>query len=319
MVALSGGADSCALTVIFYLLAKRSGYEITALHVNHCLRREADEDDEFTAKFCEWLNIPRLRVKTDVRALAAKLSVGLEEAGRKARRDAFKKALDRGNYDHVLLAHHAGDLCEDIFMRLTRGAGWPALGGMEAKTGPIIRPLLKTSPKALRILLEEFKIPWREDASNASPEFRRNRYRLSILPLLRAENPNLDQAALNLRAFAQADSDFWQIYLDGIVAKFPMTEETDKNFVKITLPPALLRACHEAARLRLYMRVLKSLREKTGVGQARADILFALEKSWKRGLGGKIFQLPRGVTAIIKAGAIVFSATIPDDLTSPFA
>lgn len=317
VLALSGGADSTALACILRVLSPRLGLELFALTVDHGLRPEADADARCAQEFCARLGIPCVRRSADVLGLAAANGWGLEEAGRHARYALLEEERRAQKADFVALGHHAGDLSEDVLLRLARGTGWPALGGMAARDDArrLLRPLLFTKPQDLRDLLTECGVSWREDASNASLNFMRNRLRHTVLPLLRRENPALDRGMAALWQLAQCDADYWETLLAEALAAHPWHEESQDGLSALLLPRELLAGLHPAARLRLYLKAVRLLvRQNTGQtgerSQARAHTLLKLDAALREGRGNTRFQLPGGIEARLKSGAVRFVRTM---------
>ena len=326
LLALSGGADSTALALVLHLLAPRLGLTLHALSVDHGLRAESAQDAEFVVRFCNYVGIACVVRQADVRGLAASNKIGIEDAARKLRYTLLEQERAALGADFIALGHHAADVSEDVLLRLTRGTGWPALGGMAARDDErrLLRPLLATDAQALRGLLGECGINWCEDASNQSRQYKRNRLRLDVLPLLRQENPSLDRTVHDLWQMARLDEDYWNTTLDAALAVHPwivggLTQaEACEDGPKLTLPAKLLAALHPAARLRLYVRAVRFLcraaagkdGEKEGSGQlhgqARARTLLALDEALASGRGNTRFQLPGGLEAYLKGGSIVF-------------
>jgi tRNA(Ile)-lysidine synthase len=301
VLAVSGGADSSALAVILHILLPRCDFALSAVTVNHKLRPTAAQDAAQAAALCARLGIACVLREADVAAFAARERIGTEEAGRKLRYAFLEEERNALHADFIALGHHSGDLTEDVLLRLVRGTGWPALGGMKARDDArhLLRPLLQEQPDAFRALLRECDITWQEDESNASLRHKRNRLRHIVLPLLRKENPSLDKATANLRQLARHDSDFWEEHLKNALAARPWQTDEDG----LTLPVELLRALHPAARLRLYH---KSMGYAQNQGHARARTLLALDKAWREGRGNTRFQLPGGIEARISRGAVRF-------------
>lgn len=315
VLALSGGADSTALACILYILSPRLRLDLFALTINHGLRPEADADARCARDLCAQLGIPCVQRHADVTGLASSNGWSLEEAGRHARYALLEEERRARRADFVALGHHNGDLSEDVLLRLTRGTGWPALGGMAARDDGrhLLRPLLFTRPQALRELLRQCGIAWRDDASNDSPAFTRNRLRHNVLPLLRAENPSLDRSMAALWQLAQWDADYWEKILSEALAAHPWQEEAHDGHPCLILPRALLAALHPAARLRLYLKVVRLLIGRTSgesSGQARSRTLLDLDAALREGRGNTRFQLPGGIEAALKGGAMRFSRTL---------
>ena len=331
LLALSGGADSTALALVLRLLAPRLGLNLHALSVDHGLRDESAQDAIFTLQLCNILNIPCIVRQADVRGLADNSGIGIEDAARQLRYALLEQERSAVGADFIALGHHAGDVSEDVLLRLTRGTGWPALGGMAARDDErhLLRPLLATDAQALKALLVECGIDWREDASNQSRQYKRNRLRLDVLPLLREENPSLDRTLHDLWQMARMDEDYWNTALDAALAEHPWivrglaTKISGMKDVaegpSLTLPAKLLAGLHPAARLRLYVRAVRFLcrpaagsgvedSDSTGQihGQARARTLLALDDALAKGRGNTRFQLPGGLEAYLKGGSVVF-------------
>ena len=198
--AVSGGADSVALLFALYLLKDRLGIRLEAAHFNHRLRgQESDEDEAFVRGLCSQYDIP-LHVGTGEVKAGKK---GLEAAARDARY-GFLLSLD----GKIATAHTADDNAETVLMRLIRGTGLKGLGAIAPVSGRVIRPMLLTNRQEVEYFLAVWGLPHREDSSNASDAFLRNRLRHDVMPLLKAENPrlaeNLSRMALRLRQ----DEDF---------------------------------------------------------------------------------------------------------------
>lgn len=303
LLAVSGGADSTALLCILVSLAPRHDWQLHVATVDHQLRLESARDAAFVAGLCRDWRIPCRILTADVPRLARQDGLGTEEAARLARYALLEQARRVCGATAVLLGHHRSDVAEDQMLRFLRGTGWPALGGMRAEDAErhLLRPLLRTDSRALKDLLQHCGILWREDASNADTRYTRNRLRHTLLPLLRQENPRLEEACLNLWDLAGIDGDYWQQELERQLVRTPWQEAPGS----ITLPRALLRGAHAALRLRLYHRAVARLARLSG-GQARSATLLALDQAWQEGRGGTTFQLPGNIMAHLKGGSIRF-------------
>lgn len=193
--AVSGGADSMALLWGLYLLKDKLHINLAAVHFNHCLRgEESDADEAFVQEFCNRFDIPL----TVGRGVVIPGKKGLEAAAREARY-AFFATLD----GKIATAHTADDNAETMLMHLIRGTGLKGLGGIAPVNGQIIRPMLHITRQQVLAFLEEYHITYREDSTNQTDDFLRNRVRHHVMPLLRAENPkiceNLSSTSARLR------------------------------------------------------------------------------------------------------------------------
>jgi tRNA(Ile)-lysidine synthase len=195
VVALSGGMDSVVLTHLAdqWTGARGRREDLLAAHLNHGIRGvAADGDEDFSRDYAARLGVAFAAEKTDVREIARKERLGVEEAGRMARYEFFKR-LASGGDDLVLVGHHADDQAETILMHLRRGAHRRGLAGMRELSSLALRggvrvrvgrPLLSI-PRAdlLRYALGH-GLNWREDETNADPGYLRNRIRHNTIPAL---------------------------------------------------------------------------------------------------------------------------------------
>ena len=216
LVAVSGGLDSMVLLRVLCELTPRFNWKLWVAHFNHQLRgRASDADERFVTKVASQLGLPIQVGRGDVKALAKKKAVSIEMAARELRHRFLAQTARRVNCSVVAVAHHADDQVELFLLRLLRGAGSEGLAGMKwASISPqdtrvrIIRPMLDITKEAIVQFAREKQIRYREDASNASVDFLRNRVRHELLPLLRRRfQPALNRAILRLMDIAGADAE----------------------------------------------------------------------------------------------------------------
>ncbi len=192
--ALSGGMDSVVLLHLLAEWRERAGIGIPLLaaHLNHGLRGEAAElDAAFSRELARTLGVDFAEQTLDIAGMAKAEGMGLEEAGRAARYRFFHDLGGQGAL--VATGHHADDQAETILLNLRRGAHRRGLSGMRELSwvavppgvrALVARPLLSVPRERLLELATGRAWDWREDESNASPGFARNRVRLSVIPAL---------------------------------------------------------------------------------------------------------------------------------------
>jgi len=194
LAAISGGADSVALAHVLGRL-KKSGQlpSIGLIHLNHQLRGEdSDGDEAFVKSLPETWQMPELAVHTqriDVAAFAKREGLNLEDAGRRARYVYFAEVAAETGEGWVATAHTSDDQAETVLLRLLRGAGLAGLAGIPdvrplAPSCRLARPWLGIRKTQVREYLAQHQLDWREDASNQSDRFTRNRIRNQLMPLL---------------------------------------------------------------------------------------------------------------------------------------
>ena len=222
-LAVSGGIDSVVLLHLLYQLH----YEIAVLHCNFSLRdSESDADENFIRTLCTSLNIPIHVQKFDTKQFASDYKLSIQLAARKLRYDWFYELLETQNFDYVLTAHHLDDNLETFLINFTRGTGLEGLTGIPSQNEQTIRPLLPFSRKEIEAYAHENNIQWREDSSNASDKYLRNKLRHDVVPILKELNPNfLDSFLKTLNHLKDAQS----IVNDGeyIIFKEVVTENED--------------------------------------------------------------------------------------------
>ncbi|MCX6896798.1 MAG: tRNA lysidine(34) synthetase TilS [Verrucomicrobia bacterium] len=216
LVAVSGGVDSMALLHLLHALAPAHGWRLTAAHFNHQLRgRSSDADERLVRVTAKKLSVPFVARRADVRRFAVAKKISIEMAARELRHGFLARTAQARKCSAVVLAHHADDQVELFFLRLLRGSGGEGLAGMkwhspspaDAKVR-LIRPLLDVAKADLERFARESKISFREDASNTSPDFLRNRIRGELLPLLRKNyQPALTRMVLRAMEIVGAEAE----------------------------------------------------------------------------------------------------------------
>lgn len=189
LVAASGGADSTALALLAVAVAARGGWRVALATVDHGLRPGSTEDAAFVERIGAWLGVPVLRERVQVRSGGQ-----IAAAARRERYRALAAMARTFSAAVVLMAHHAEDQLETMLMRLARGSGARAAGGMPASRRIVpgvrlLRPVLERSRGELRGLLEACGVPWREDPGNAGVERARGRIRHRVVSELEAMAP----------------------------------------------------------------------------------------------------------------------------------
>jgi tRNA(Ile)-lysidine synthase len=179
-VAVSGGADSVALLL---LLCDRPDLSLHVVHLDHQLRGPASTADaSFVADLSARLSVPATIVRRDqIEPDMPSLPKNLSARYRAIRIEFFRRVVERDALLGVIFAHQADDQAETILLRLLRGSGPLGLAGMSPRARiaglTVLRPLLETRRSDLRSFLTKRDQPWREDASNQSDAYARNRVR----------------------------------------------------------------------------------------------------------------------------------------------
>jgi tRNA(Ile)-lysidine synthase len=199
-LAVSGGLDS----MVLLHLMKQLPYEIAVLHCNFQLRGlESFGDQEFIQNYCDQNNIPIFTTHFDTKAFAEDYKLSTQVAARELRYSWFYEQLEEQGFDYILTAHHADDNLETFIINLTRGTGLEGLTGIPEQNDKVIRPLLPFSREEISNYAQENNIEWREDSSNASNKYLRNKIRHDLVPILKEINPNFLHAFQKTQSYLQ--------------------------------------------------------------------------------------------------------------------
>ncbi|MEQ3690499.1 MAG: tRNA lysidine(34) synthetase TilS, partial [Flavobacterium sp.] len=197
------GIDSMVLVHLFHELK----YQIAIAHCNFNLRgNESDADENFVKQFAKENQIPFHTISFQTEKYATENKLSIQLAARKLRYDWFNEVLVQENYDYITTAHHLDDQVETFLINFTRGTGLEGLTGIPSQNDKIIRPLLPFSREKIEIFAKENNIFWREDSSNSSNKYLRNKIRLDLIPILKELNPSfLDSFKNTLNHLSQSN------------------------------------------------------------------------------------------------------------------
>jgi len=197
LLAVSGGVDS----VVLAQLCKLAKLNFSIAHCNFNLRdKESDADEEFVLELAEKLDVEVFVENFDTKTFAEDTKISVQMAARELRYHWFEELSAAFKFDYILTGHHANDNLETFLINLIRGSGLEGFTGIKAVNNTVIRPFLPFSRKEIESYAKEHKIKWREDSSNASNKYLRNKIRHDIVPVLEELNPQL------LESFAKTQS-----------------------------------------------------------------------------------------------------------------
>lgn len=268
VVGVSGGPDSmCLLQILHRATLKSQGFlstsnsnlpkspmkpgtdgdfGIVVAHVNHQLRQEADEEEQYVREFCEKNGIEFFSKRIDVENLAHTNKIGTEEAGRKVRYEFFEEVLKKTKATKIAVAHNKNDKIETIFLHMLRGSGIEGLQGIAPKRGKIIRPLIECEREEIEQYCKENKLEPRIDQSNFENVYHRNKVRNIVVPYIQKEfNPNIIQTINRLSELVEAENQY-------------MEEQTRKAYQEILLKETKQEVIVDLKKFNLLENVIKS-------------------------------------------------------------
>ena len=294
LCAVSGGLDSMCLLDLLDRWCRERQAKVVAAHFNHHLRgAESDRDEAFVRDWCAGRDIPFVSGSGDVRGLAEREGLSLEEAARKLRYAFLRREAEKlGQHIRIYTAHHADDNAETILFNLIRGTGVAGLTGMAYQQDGICRPLLNVTREELAAYAAAHHIPHVEDSTNGDPDAAaRNYLRLEVMPRLKQINPraveHINGAGRRLRVVDRS--------LEEEAAR--RTAHVEVREGRVTLSKRALAEAPDAVRPRMLLRLFDLL----GVGRrditaAHLNAILYLTRNTLWGRESRL-DLPHGVTA----------------------
>lgn len=200
LLAVSGGLDSMVMADLFHQL----DYAIALAHCNFQLRGvESFEDQNFVQDYATQNEIPLFITQFDTESFAKDYKLSTQVAARELRYNWFYELLETEKYDYILTAHHADDNLETFLINLSRGTGLEGLDGIPMQNNQVIRPFLTFSRSEILDYAVSQEIQWREDSSNASDKYLRNKIRHDVVPVLKEINPDFLAAFQKTQTYLQ--------------------------------------------------------------------------------------------------------------------
>ena len=194
ILGISGGADSVCLMHILLEL----GYSFELAHCNFSLREEeSDADEYFVQELAKKYQLKIHVKKFDTLIYAAENKISTQMAARDLRYSWFDKLLLKSGAKYLAIAHNANDDVETFFINLIRGSGLKGFLGIKEINNFIVRPLLSVSRLEIEQFIKERGLVFREDSSNSSVKYMRNKIRHQLIPLLSEMNPSIQQTVKN--------------------------------------------------------------------------------------------------------------------------
>ena len=288
---ISGGADSVCLLFVLSGLQKKISFGLIAVHVNHGLRGESAKRDElFTEELCREQRVPCIIYHENVREIAAREKMSVEEAGRMVRRNAFEEVRCRYGGTKIALAHHQNDNAETMLMNLARGTGIRGLSGIRPVNGYMIRPLLGINRREIEYYLREHHLSYCEDETNAEDEYTRNRIRHRVIPVLE-EQVN----SQTIRHMNEVMEQLNQIrdYLDHELEMYSMqaVRQQDNSFL---IRKDVWIKCHPVIQNGMIQNCLEKL---AGTGKNLTSVHVAAVADLFEKQSGKMRNLPYHISA----------------------
>ncbi len=312
LIACSGGVDSVALLHFMASNKGRMGIEVAAIHVDHELRgKESAADGLFVEEFCETHGILFFGGSVPVPEIIEKDGGNVQAVCRDGRYTFFADIMQKHDYQVLATAHHAEDQLETVLMQVTKGSppsGMPVK--REIDGGILIRPFLPVMKADLYSYMVENELHYREDPSNESDAYLRNRFRHQVVPFILGENPSAAENTVKMSGWLQRDEEFLeklaQDRLDGIttftVAGLPVVDGNAFSNM------------HQALQRRMITLLLKYIYNRETVPVKYNSTLISQLLNHLASQNGNVsIHLPHGYRFIREYGVLTFVHDIPNE------
>ena len=302
VLGVSGGPDSLFMLNILNNLKEKLQIELVVAHINHMIREEAEEEEQFVREFCEKINVEFYSKRIEVEKYANTNKIGLEEAGRKIRYEFFEEILEKVGANKIAVAHNKNDKIETIIMHLLRGTGIAGLQGIQPKTNnKIIRPIIEIERKDIEQYCKEQNLEPRIDKSNFDNAYTRNKIRNVVIPYIKEEfNPNFIEAMSRLSELITEENSFLN-KLTEIEYKKILIQKNDKE---ISLDLKKFNELDNIIKKRIILYTVSNLR---GGSQGIEKIhIEDIVKLCQNNIGNKFLIPNKGLKVLVKDKKIFF-------------
>lgn len=309
VLAVSGGPDSMTMLDVLREIKNDEkvnlNFEFVVAHVNHMIREEASEDEEYVRNYCLKNKIQFYSKSIDVQKIANNNKIGTEEAGRIVRYEFFDEILDKTNSNKVSIAHNKNDKAETIIMNLLRGSGISGLKGIEAKRGKYIRPLIECERFEIEKYCDEKNLNPRIDKTNFENEYTRNKIRNIVIPYVKEEfNPNIVETLNRMSELVSDEEEYIEKQVENEYKKLLIEE--DKRQVILDLKKFNNEEKVIKSRLVLYT-ITRLFNTTKGIEKIHIeDIIKLCEKN----IGNKYLTPNKNIKILVKNHKIYFLSQI---------
>ena len=306
VLGVSGGPDSISMLNVLREIDEDETidlkFQIVVSHINHNIRKEAKEDEEFVKKYCDENNIKFFSKSIDVEKIANNSKIGIEEAGRKVRYEFFDEVLKETNSNKIAIAHNKNDKVETMIMNVLRGSGLLGLKGIEPKRGKYIRPLIEIEREKIEEYCEEKNLNPRIDKTNFDNTYSRNKVRNVVIPYIKQEfNPNIIKTLDRLSELVKEED----TYVEKQVEKAYKEIFIEENNEEIILNLKKFNNYEKVIKSRIVLYTITRLfGSSKGIEKIHIDDILKL---CKNNIGNKFLTPNKNLKVLVKNHKIYFS------------
>lgn len=296
VVGVSGGPDSMALLYILNEFKNKMDLNIICAHVNHNKRKESEQEKIDLENYCKKNNITFEYIKVTNWG-----DDNFHNEARSVRYNFFEELVYNYGAKYLMTAHQGDDLIETILMRIVRGSTLKGYSGfsriVDKGDYKIIRPLITVTKDEILKFDEKNGIQYAIDESNNEDHYTRNRYRHTVLPFLKQEEPNIHKKFLKFSETLLKNSN----YIDSVASK-----EINKVFQNGNLDIDKFKSLDPVIQTKIIYNILEKIYgdDLLIVGNAHVDLIFGLISSNK---SNSVVHLPNNVIVVKSYNELTFS------------
>lgn len=321
VIGVSGGPDSMCLLDSLYSLKRELQIEIFVAHINHMIRKEADEDTQYVEKYCNEKNIEIFIKKADVTKLSKEQKIGTEEMGRIVRYDFFEEVANKVGANKIATAHNANDNAETVLMNLLRGSGVSGLKGIEIKrkqnkdncdkkinqmsqTIEYIRPIRECTRQEIEEYCNKSNLNPKIDKTNSENIYNRNKIRNLLIPYLKKEfNPNILEGLNRLSDIAREEEE----YFDEIIQEKYEKLQIGENEKEVILDLKEFNLLPKVIKSRLVLYTINKVNGNVqGISKIHVEDIIKL---CQNNVGNKYMTPNKNIKIFVKKSKIFFTST----------
>lgn len=301
VIGVSGGPDSMTLLNILNNLKEKLNIKLYVAHINHSIRKEADEETEYVKDFCKKIDVEFFAKKVKVEEIAKELKMGTEEAGRNIRYEFFEEVAHKVGANKIATAHNLNDNAETVLMNIIRGTSVSGLKGIDkVRDGKYIRPIIECSRAEIEDYCKEKNLNPRYDKSNNENIYTRNKIRNLLIPFLQKEfNPNIVEGINRLSQIAIEEEQFINKVVEKEYEKLQIA--VDNNII---LNLKEFNKLDYVIKSKLILYTISKVYGKTsGIEKKHIDDIIKL---CDNNIGNKYLTPQKGIKIYVKKGKIFF-------------
>ena len=303
VVGVSGGPDSITLLECLNKYKEKLEIEIIVAHINHLIRKDSTEDEQYVENICKKMNIKCYIKRENVLNIAKNEKIGTEEAGRKVRYKFFDEILKKEKANKIAIAHNMNDNAETILLNSLRGTGLNGLEGIQPmEYNKYIRPLINISRKEIEEYVEKNKLKPKIDYTNKENIYKRNKIRNELLPYLKKINPNIVESLSRLSKIVKEENTYIKKETEKIYDNIKIKDE--KNLGKIELDIKEFNKLEIAIKKNLIIKCIEeTIGDSRNIEKINIDDII---KICSNNIGNKYILPNKKIKILIKNKKIIF-------------